>query len=137
MIVGKAQSSGNPGILGEKSPKKTLGRRRPPSWHGANSVVRRKEKGIYTLGRSSDKYAAPRFSTFALNSTAPMKIQPSVVNRKGINLAPTMIAGNHACIGASPQGGKAVRASKIVLFASTSSCIPSLQSIIAAIGAIP
>jgi hypothetical protein len=46
------------------------------------------EKGIYTLGRSSDKYAAPRFSTFPLNSTAPMKIQPSVVNRKGINLAP-------------------------------------------------
>ncbi len=41
------------------------------------------EKGIYTLGRSSDKYAAPRFSTFPLNSTAPMKIQPSVVNRKG------------------------------------------------------
>jgi hypothetical protein len=46
------------------------------------------EKGIYTLGRSSDKYAAPRFSTFPLNSTAPMKIQPSGVNRKGISLAP-------------------------------------------------
>ncbi len=32
--------------------------------------------------------AAPRFSTFPLISTAPMKIQPSVVNRKGISLAP-------------------------------------------------
>jgi hypothetical protein len=46
------------------------------------------EKEINTLGRSSDKYTAPRFSTFSLNSTAPMKIQPSVVNRKGISLAP-------------------------------------------------
>jgi hypothetical protein len=40
------------------------------------------------MGRSSDKYAAPRFSTFQLNSTEPMKIQPSVVTRKGISLAP-------------------------------------------------
>jgi hypothetical protein len=43
-------------------------------------------KGIYTFGRSSE-YAVPWFSTFPLNSTAPMKIQPSVVNRKGISLA--------------------------------------------------
>jgi hypothetical protein len=52
------------------------------------NYFRREEKGFYTLGRSADKYAAPRFSTFPLNSTALMKIQPSVVNRKGISLAP-------------------------------------------------
>jgi hypothetical protein len=57
-------------------------------WARAGRRHVEREKGIYTLGRSSDKYAAPRFSTFPLNSTAPMKIQPSVVNRKGINLAP-------------------------------------------------
>jgi hypothetical protein len=48
-----------------------------------------KVKGIYTSGRMcSDKYAAPRFSTFPLNSTPRMKIQPRGFNRKGISLAP-------------------------------------------------
>lgn len=45
-------------------------------------------EGICMLGRSSDKHAAPRCSTFPLNSIALMKVQPRGVNRKGISLTP-------------------------------------------------
>jgi hypothetical protein len=46
-------------------------------------------RGIFT--RWAEKFRqvrCPTVSKFPLNSTAPMKIQPNVVNRKGINLAP-------------------------------------------------